>query len=194
MFCLFSNRLTIGQTGASVDMNGTTINYNRLYQISDIRIEGQESSTGLTSKVPVDTIHKITLICYFTVIMMIMTRMNDSRLSICTAEHSDDVLVRAAIARMLDAKSASEVAELFKALADPTRIRIISVLAHTEMCVGDLCLALEMSQPAVSYQLRILRTLRIVRARKEGKHVFYTLEDDHVYQLYHQGVDHIKHD
>lgn len=119
--------------------------------------------------------------------------MNDSRLSICTADHTDDTLARAVKALMLDASSAAEVAELFKALADPTRVRMISILAHTEMCVGDLCLALEMSQPAVSYQLRILRTLRIVRARKEGKHVFYTLDDDHVYQLYHQGVDHIKH-
>ena len=82
---------------------------------------------------------------------------------------------------------------VFKALSDPTRVRMISLLAHTEMCVGDLSIALEMSQPAISYQLRILRTLRIVRARKEGKHVFYTLDDDHVYQLYHQGVDHIQH-
>ena len=119
--------------------------------------------------------------------------MNDSRLSICTADHTDDTLARAVKQLMLDAKSAGDVAELFKALADPTRVRMISVLAHTEMCVGDLCIALEMSQPAVSYQLRILRTLRIVRARKEGKHVFYTLDDDHVYQLYHQGVDHVKH-
>lgn len=119
--------------------------------------------------------------------------MEENRLSICTADHSDETLVRAVLAHMLDAGTAHEVAELFKALADPTRIRIISILAHTEMCVGDLCLALEMSQPAVSYQLRILRTLRIVRARKEGKHVFYTLDDDHVYQLYHQGVDHVQH-
>ncbi len=119
--------------------------------------------------------------------------MNDTRLSICTDEHSDDAAARAAMALMLDAQSAAEVSELFKALADPTRIRIISILAHTEMCVGDLCIALEMSQPAVSYQLRILRTLRIVRARKEGKHVYYTLDDDHVYQLYHQGVNHVQH-
>lgn len=119
--------------------------------------------------------------------------MNDSRLSICTDEHSDESAARAVMALMLDAKTANEVSELFKALADPTRIRIISILAHTEMCVGDLCIALEMSQPAVSYQLRILRTLRIVRARKDGKHVFYTLDDEHVYQLYHQGVNHIQH-
>jgi ArsR family transcriptional regulator, lead/cadmium/zinc/bismuth-responsive transcriptional repressor len=119
--------------------------------------------------------------------------MNDNRLSICTADHTDQTLARSALSHMLEQSTALNVAELFKALADPTRIRIISVLAHTEMCVGDLCLALEMSQPAVSYQLRILRTLRIVRARKAGKHVFYTLDDDHVYQLYHQGLDHVQH-
>jgi DNA-binding transcriptional ArsR family regulator len=119
--------------------------------------------------------------------------MIDTRLVSCTDEHSDEAAVRAAMALMLDAQSAGEVSELFKALADPTRIRIISILAHAEMCVGDLCIALEMSQPAVSYQLRILRTLRIVRARKEGKHVYYTLDDEHVYQLYHQGVDHVQH-
>ena len=119
--------------------------------------------------------------------------MNDNRLSICTADHSDETLARAVKTHLLDAPIALNVAELFKALADPTRIRIISVLAHTELCVGDLCLALEMSQPAVSYQLRILRHLRIVRARKDGKHVFYTLDDEHVYQLYHQGLDHVQH-
>ena len=119
--------------------------------------------------------------------------MSDDRLSICTAEHSDETLARAVANHLLNTATAAEVAELFKALGDPTRIRIISLLAHTELCVGDLCMVLDMSQPAVSYQLRILRTLRIVRARKEGKHVFYTLDDDHVHQLYHQCVDHIQH-
>lgn len=119
--------------------------------------------------------------------------MNDIRLSICTADHTDATLAQAVRSHLLDSATAGNVAELFKTLADPTRIRIISLLAHTELCVGDLCIVLEMSQPAVSYQLRILRTLRIVRARKEGKHVFYTLDDDHVHQLYHQGVDHVQH-
>ena len=119
--------------------------------------------------------------------------MNATNLTICTADHTDATLVQAIKSHLIDSATASDVAELFKTLADPTRIRIISLLAHTEMCVGDLCLALEMSQPAVSYQLRILRTLRIVRARKEGKHVFYTLDDDHVHQLYQQGVDHVRH-
>jgi ArsR family transcriptional regulator len=73
-------------------------------------------------------------------------------------------------------------------------VRIIGLLAHTELCVGDLCIALEMSQPAISYQLRILRTLHLVQARKEGKHVFYTLVDAHVHQLYDQSLEHVRHD
>jgi len=116
------------------------------------------------------------------------------RLTICTDDHSDDVLARSAEAYLLDSMTAARVAELFQALSDPTRVRIVSLLAHTELCVGDLCLALGMSQPAVSYQLRLLRTLRIVRPRREGKHVFYTLADEHVHQLYRQGLDHIRHE
>ena len=115
------------------------------------------------------------------------------RLTFCTADHTDEVGVRTAEAIMVDGITATRVAELFKALADPTRVRIVSLLTYTEMCVGDLGLVLGMSQPAVSYQLRILRTLHIVNARKEGKHVFYVLADEHIQQLYRQGVDHIQH-
>jgi ArsR family transcriptional regulator len=94
---------------------------------------------------------------------------------------------------MLDGPMAAKVAALFHALSDPARIRIISALAHSECCVGDLCVALAMSQPAVSYQLRILRAHRIVRARKAGKHVYYILDNEHARQLYQQGVDHVAH-
>jgi ArsR family transcriptional regulator len=118
----------------------------------------------------------------------------NERLTICTDDHTDTTLAHAAGTHLLDGITATRVAELFKALADPTRIRIIGLLAHVELCVGDLCLVLGMSQPAVSYQLRILRTLRIVAARKEGKHVFYTLADDHIHQLYHQGLSHTQHE
>lgn len=119
--------------------------------------------------------------------------MNDRSASLGTADHPDRALVDASQRYLLDPATATQVAQLFQALSDPTRVRIISLLAHTEMCVGDLCLALEMSQPAVSYQLRVLRTLHIVRARKQGKHVFYKLDDDHVQQLYRQGLAHVQH-
>jgi DNA-binding transcriptional ArsR family regulator len=116
----------------------------------------------------------------------------EGHLTRCSGEHDVDLAGKAAT-YLLEPDVAAGVAELFKALSDPTRVRIISLLAHTELCVGDLCLVLEMSQPAISYQLRILRSLRLVRARKEGKHVFYTLDDEHIHQLYLQGVNHVSH-
>ena len=118
----------------------------------------------------------------------------DERLTICTDDHSDESLARAAGDHLLDGITATRVADLFKALADPTRVRIISLLAHTELCVGDLCLVLGMSQPAVSHQLRLLRNLRIVNGRKDGRHVFYTLTDQHVHELLAQGLAHVQHD
>ena len=117
-----------------------------------------------------------------------------TRQTICSDDHSDPALVQAAASHLLDGVTATRAAGLFKAFSDPTRVRIVGLLAHVELCVGDLCLTLGMSQPAVSHHLGILRSLRIVEARKEGKHVFYTLVDKHIHQLYHQGVDHVSHE
>lgn len=113
--------------------------------------------------------------------------------TICTDDHSDETLARTAQDHLLDGITATHVAGLFAALADPTRVRIIGLLAHVEMCVGDLCLVLGMSQPAVSHQLRVLRNLRIVAARRDGRHVFYTLVDEHVHDLFRQGLAHASH-
>lgn len=121
-----------------------------------------------------------------------MISMTD-RLTICTDDHSDRELVASVKAHLLDEAAATRLADLFKALADPTRVRIIGLLAHTELCVGDLCRILDMSQPAISHQLRVLRNLRMVRARKEGRHVFYTLDDEHVHALFDQGLAHAQH-
>lgn len=112
----------------------------------------------------------------------------------CSGEQTNETLAAIAEERLLDESTATRVADLFKALADPTRVRIIGLLAHAELCVGDLCLVLGMSQPAVSHQLRVLRNLRIVVSRKEGKHVFYRLDDDHIHDLFHQGLAHARHD
>jgi DNA-binding transcriptional ArsR family regulator len=95
--------------------------------------------------------------------------------------------------QLLDDQMATRLAELFKALADPTRVRMIGLLAHAELCVGDLCAVLGMSQPAISHQLRLLRTMHIVAARKQGKHVFYRLDDEHIHSLFHQGLAHVEH-
>jgi len=88
---------------------------------------------------------------------------------------------------------AIQLAELFSALSDASRVRIISLLIECEMSVSALAEGLSMTESAVSHQLRGLRQMRIVRARKEGRQVFYTLEDEHVQKLYSMGLDHIEH-
>ena len=94
---------------------------------------------------------------------------------------------------MIDAGTADILAETFEALADPNRVRLISALFGRELCVCDLAAVLGMSQSAVSHQLRYLRALRLVRARKEGRVVYYNLDDDHIRDLFQRGLDHVRH-
>lgn len=96
--------------------------------------------------------------------------------------------------KMVDDTTAVELADLFKALGDPTRIRIIHALLQSELCVHDLTQVLEMGQSAISHQLRLLRNMRIVKRRKVGKTVFYSLDDDHVEQLIVLTLQHLKHE
>ena len=88
---------------------------------------------------------------------------------------------------------AIQLAELFSALSDASRVRIISLLIESELSVSALAEGLKMSESAVSHQLRGLRQMRLVRARKEGRQVFYSLDDDHVLKLYSMGLDHVIH-
>ncbi len=88
---------------------------------------------------------------------------------------------------------AIELAELFSSLSDASRVRIISALLETEMSVGVLAEKLRMSKSAVSHQLRGLRDMRLIRRRKEGRQVFYSLTDNHVEQLFRMGLDHVEH-
>jgi DNA-binding transcriptional ArsR family regulator len=109
--------------------------------------------------------------------------MNDSNLKLhdlAQAMSSEDVV--------------STMAESFKALADPTRLRILALLFKGERGVGDLADHLAVSQSAVSHQLRILRTLDIVRYRKDGREVFYDLADDHVRDILTRTIEHILYD
>jgi DNA-binding transcriptional ArsR family regulator len=94
----------------------------------------------------------------------------------------------------IDEEAATKVAELFSTLSDPSRARIISALLESEeMHVGALAECLEMSESAVSHQLRGLRQMKLVRARREGRQMFYSLEDEHVADLFEQGIEHIRH-
>ncbi|HET9588750.1 MAG TPA: metalloregulator ArsR/SmtB family transcription factor [Anaerolineales bacterium] len=89
--------------------------------------------------------------------------------------------------------TSTHLADLFSALSDPTRLRIISVLLEGEMNVGEIADRLAMTESAVSHQLRGLRYMQLVRSRKNGRQVFYALDDDHVAKLYRMGLEHIEH-
>lgn len=95
--------------------------------------------------------------------------------------------------QLIKVPTANRLGELFKALGDPTRLRIISLLLENELCVHTLEAALGMSQSSISHQLRVLRQLHLVRFRKEGRHVYYALDDEHVRELVQQGLLHIEH-
>ena len=85
-----------------------------------------------------------------------------------------------------------DLVELFKVFGDVTRVKIIYVLLESEMCVCDIASLLDMTQSAISHQLRVLKKARLVKFRKEGKTVFYSLDDQHIDKIFSFGLDHIK--
>ena len=111
----------------------------------------------------------------------------------CAESHIHEEQVRAAVALLAGDETILALAEMFKALSDPTRLRIVSLLAETELCVCDLATALDMGQSAVSHQLRTLRDMRLVRWRREGRRIFYALDDEHVADLLRRGLEHVGH-
>jgi ArsR family transcriptional regulator len=84
-----------------------------------------------------------------------------------------------------------DLAELFKVFGDPTRIKLLYTLFEEELCVYDLAGSLNMTQSAISHQLKILKQSRLVKGRREGKHIFYSLADDHVRSILAQGLEHV---
>ncbi len=94
--------------------------------------------------------------------------------------------------RLLDDDSAAALAETFKALGDPTRVRILDALAHAEVAVCDLAEMLGITQSAISHQLRLLRSMRLVRSRRDGRHIYYMVDDDHISKLFKQGLEHVQ--
>jgi ArsR family transcriptional regulator, lead/cadmium/zinc/bismuth-responsive transcriptional repressor len=93
----------------------------------------------------------------------------------------------------MDEHTAFHLSNLFRALSDPTRVRLISLLLESEQSVGVLAGQLGMTESAISHQLRGLRLQRIVRARKDGRQVYYCLDDEHVAALFRQGLEHMEH-
>ncbi|NLV17204.1 MAG: winged helix-turn-helix transcriptional regulator [Syntrophomonadaceae bacterium] len=95
--------------------------------------------------------------------------------------------------QMVEATVAQALAGLFKILGDPTRVKILFALLKRELCVCDIAAVIGASESAVSHQLRLLRTHKLVKNRREGKVLYYSLADDHVEILFSQGLDHVAH-
>ena len=104
-------------------------------------------------------------------------------------DHKDIIKIKE---NMLEGEKLLDLSELFKALGDPTRIKIIFILFKDEMCVCDIAESLNMTQSAISHQLRVLKQARLVKFRKEGKSVFYSLDDEHISQIFNSGLKHIE--
>ena len=100
-------------------------------------------------------------------------------------------LCRRVTEAMPDEESLYDLAELFKVFGDTTRIRILYALFESEMCVCDIAEILNMTQSAISHQLRVLKQARLVRSRRAGKQIYYFLADDHVRTIIGQGMDHV---
>lgn len=99
--------------------------------------------------------------------------------------------VQKVIGHMPEEHLLSELADFYKVFADVTRIRILCVLLESEMCVCDLAEVLSMTQSAISHQLRVLKQMKLVKNRREGKTVFYSLADGHIQSIISQGMEHI---
>ena len=110
----------------------------------------------------------------------------------CEATEVHEELLRRVRETMPEETELYDLAELFKVFGDSTRIRILFVLFEAEVCVCDLAQALGMTQSAISHQLRILKQSRLVKSRREGKSIFYSLADEHVRTIIAQGQEHIE--
>jgi ArsR family transcriptional regulator len=107
----------------------------------------------------------------------------------CTVIHED--VVATVRKEMPDDEALADLADLFKVFGDSTRVRILCALLRAEMCVCDIAALLGMSKSAISHQLRTLRQTRLVKYRREGKVVYYSLEDEHVGTIFDQGLVHV---
>ena len=115
----------------------------------------------------------------------------DDFVEICECEHTHESVVKKVKAIMPSEDVIYDVAELFKVFGDSTRTNILMALFESEMCVCDIGELLNMTKSAISHQLRILRQSKLVKARKSGKEVFYSLADDHVVKIFEMAIEHV---
>ena len=116
---------------------------------------------------------------------------NMERIAVCEEKHHHDI-VETVKDKLPSEEVLYDLADLFKVFGDFTRIKILCALFEHEMCVCDIAEALKMNQSAVSHQLKILKNAKLIKNRKEGKQVFYSLADDHVRTILAMGLEHIE--
>ncbi len=107
----------------------------------------------------------------------------------CTVIHED--ILNKVRGEMTNDHYLLRIAELFKALDDPTRLKIVNAIMLSEMCVCDIAALLNMNQPAISHHLKVLRQAELIKYRREGKIVYYSLDDEHIELLFKQGLAHV---
>jgi ArsR family transcriptional regulator len=110
----------------------------------------------------------------------------------CDVFHLAPAKVAALKSTLLSKASVAALAETFKLLGDATRVRILDAISRSELCVCDIARLLGLSESAVSHQLRLLRGMRLVRPRREGRMIFYALDDQHIVRLFEQGLEHVE--
>ncbi|MFQ5801084.1 MAG: ArsR/SmtB family transcription factor [Candidatus Hydrothermarchaeales archaeon] len=109
---------------------------------------------------------------------------------VCEVFYVDEEKVKKVRDNLIDSETAIGLAEIFKVLGDPTRVKLLHALSAEELCVCDVASLLGMTESAISHQLRVLRNLKLVKFRKEGKMVYYSLADEHIKKLLEMGVEH----
>ncbi|MCH4285370.1 MULTISPECIES: ArsR/SmtB family transcription factor [Bacillota] len=115
----------------------------------------------------------------------------DKKIPVCSEPHVHEDVVNRVKDEMLTQEEFNDLSVLFKMYADPTRLKILSLLFKEEMCVCDISTLLDMTQSAVSHQLSVLRQNRIIKYRRSGKNIYYSLDDEHIQLIFDAGLAHI---
>ena len=115
----------------------------------------------------------------------------DKKIPVCSEPHVHEDVVNRVKDEMLTQEEFNDLSVLFKMYADPTRLKILSLLFEEEMCVCDISTLLDMTQSAVSHQLSVLRQNRIIKYRRSGKNIYYSLDDEHIQLIFDAGLAHI---
>ncbi len=114
-------------------------------------------------------------------------------MDICSVKCINEKKVKKTVKTIPRQEDIGQMADIFKALSDPGRLKIVLALLNEEHCVCDIAVICNQTESAISHQLRILRTLKILKNRREGKIIYYSLDDDHVISLIHMSLKHVRH-